>query len=628
MNANNMKKSLIIILLFLSNLANSQSLEIRHIDSVLAKYSSESVLNSDFNNFFSENKQSYDQSTKIRYKKGIMKSANNLAMVYFTQQDNISVLKYTNESYVLANEVKDTNIIISNLLQLANVYWSTNDVNKSKKYYENALNLSLKNKNYNYAADAVYGYGLIDFMNNSDSSALKMFHKSLYYYSLGNNIDPTKEIGTYIQIGVLHFYKFKNIDSAQYYYEKANTMAINSKDNMYIGVSSMLLSDIASSKKDLKLAKNILNIAIDKIKKFNDYSRLNQIYSRISFIDAKRNDFKNAYANLLEAYNLKDSVLSQDKTKEITTLKLNSEFEKEKEVLALKKQQEQEILNNKIDSEKRVKNYLYATAFLLLIVALIIFRSYRVTTKSNIVINRQKEKIEHQHKEMTDSITYAKGIQEAIMPAIKDKNIFVLYQPKDIVSGDFYWSFVKSSNAFGHEYKFYAVADCTGHGVPGALMSMLCSQLLNEAVEIHNKPADIINYVKTALDNKMKAMGRNDGMEISLVCLYKNHVYFAGIKRPLYVVLNNELETIKPIDNENVIIEIKEGMNVYMTTDGYADQFGTCNKKFTSKLMKHEMVINSKYSTTEQLEKFKHTINYWKGDTEQTDDILLMGFKF
>lgn len=623
MNANTMKNLIVAILLIISNLANSQSLTISQIDSVLAKYSSESALNSDFNNYFVKNKQTHDQSTKIGYKKGIAISANNLSSVYQYQQNYASMLRYADEAFAIAVQIKDTNIMANSMLLLANVYWSTNDINKSKKYYENALILSLKNKNHNLAGDAVYGLGLVDFVSDSINSSLKKFHESLFYYSISKNIDPTKKIGTYIQIGVLHFYKFKNIDSGQYYYEKANKMAVLNNDNMNIGLSSMLLSDIASSKKDLKSAKHILSVAIDEIKKFKDYNRLNQIYSRISVIDAQKNDFKSAYNNLLEAYNLKDSVVSQDKTKEITTLKLSSEFEKEKEVLALKKQQEQDILNHKIDSEKRVKNYLYATAFLLLIVAIIIFRSYRSKHKSNIVINKQKEKIEHQHKEMTDSINYAKGIQEAIMPAIKDDNVFVFYQPKDIVSGDFYWSFEKD------DFKYYAVADCTGHGVPGALMSMLCSQLLNEAVELHEYNAHyVIGYVQSMLDKKMQAMGRNDGMEIGLVCVWKGNVYFTGIKRPLYVVRNGEIKTIKPVDGEMTRVDIQSGDNVYMTTDGYSDQFGTCNKKFTSKLMKHEMVINSKYSTTEQLEKFKHTINYWKGDVEQTDDILLMGFKF
>ena len=600
-------------MLFLSNLANSQSLEIRHIDSVLVKYSSESVLNSDFSNFFVKNKQIYDQSTKIGYKKGIAKSAINLASVYQYQQNYVTAINFTNESFKISTQIKDTSLINSSLVMLGNIYWLTNDVLKSKKYFNEAYDLGLKSKDYLMVGDALYGIGLIDFMNDSLNASLKNFHKANSYYHM--TTDLAKITSVLFQIGVLHFYKFNNLDSAKFYYEKANDIAIKSGDNMTSSLTYMTLSDIAKSKGDFKNAETLLNKSLDKIKDFKDYSRSHDIYLRLSRVHKKQNNFKSAFESLLEAYNLKDSVVSQDKTKEITTLKLNSEFEKEKEVLSLKKQQEQDILNEKIKSEHIINYFLVAVAALLSIVAIVIFRSYRAKHKTNLII-------EHQHKEMTDSINYAKGIQEAIMPAIKDENIFVLYQPKDIVSGDFYWSFEKDG------FKYYAVADCTGHGVPGALMSMLCSQLLNEAVEINNNPSDIIEYVKSVLDCKMKAMGRNDGMEIGLVCIHNNQVLFAGIKRPLYIVNNGELETIKPIDNENIIIEVKGGMNMYITTDGYADQFGTCNKKFTSKLMKHEMVVNSENSTTEQLEKFKHTINYWKGNTEQTDDILLMGFKF
>jgi serine phosphatase RsbU (regulator of sigma subunit) len=616
MNANTMKNLIVIILLFLSNLYNSQSLTTGQIDSVLEKHSSGSALNTDFNSYFAKNKEVYDQAIKIGYKKGVAISANNLAIVYNYQQDYFTTLKYLNEAHKIGIQIQDTDIIATALVGIANVYWSTNDIKKATVYFNNSLVLAIKSKNYENAYYTEYGLGLVDFVNDSINSSLKRFHKSLQYCFKDKNINPENKITTYIQLGVLHYYKFKNIDSATYYYEKANKLAVANNDNINIGISSMLLSDIANSKKDYKSAKEILGIAAEKIKKFNDYNRLNQIYSRIALIDAKTKNFKSAFENLLEAYNLKDSVLSQDKTKEITTLKLNSEFEKEKEVLSLKKQQEQDILNEKIHSEHIINYFLVAVALLLSIVAIVIFKSYRAKHKTNLII-------EHQHKEMTDSINYAKGIQEAIMPAIKDDNVFVFYQPKDIVSGDFYWSFEKD------DFKYYAVADCTGHGVPGALMSMLCSQLLNEAVELHGYNAHyVIGHVQSMLDKKMKAMGRNDGMEIGLVCIWRGNVYFTGIKRPLYIVRNGEIQTIKPVDGEMTRVGIQSGDNVYMTTDGYSDQFGTCNKKFTSKLMKHEMVINSKYSTIEQLEKFKHTINYWKGDTEQTDDILLMGFKF
>ena len=630
---------LALMMLFMSQLAYSQTVTKDGIDSVLSKYSSESVLNTDFNGFFEKNKQAYDQSVKIGYKKGIAISAVNLSDVYQTQQDYVTALKYSNEAYKLSIQEKDTTTLIQSLLSLANIYWSTNDVNKSKMYYENALNTSIKNRDYENAAYSLYGYGIIYFVNDSANLALKKFHEALSYANKAED-NSTLMSAIYMEIGILHYYKFNDLDSAKYYYEKTNAIAVANNDNMQIGISSMLLSDIASSKKDLKSAKEILTVAADKIKAFNDYSRLNQIYSRMAFIDAKTNNFKSAYENLLEAYNLKDSVVTQDKTKEITTLKLNSEFEKEKEVLALKKQQEQDILNEKIHNEHIVNYFLIATAVLLLIVAIVVFKSYRTKHKSNSLLEIKNKEIERQKGEIVDSINYAKRIQTATLGS-PDKvselyhNSAIVFQPKDIVSGDFYW-FHKIGNRF-----MFSVADCTGHGVPGAMMSMIGNTALNDAVKEKGiaPPSKVLEHLSMHVHNNFNknVSEIKDGMDISFCELNTETkvLEFAGAINPLIICKSNgeivEVKGDKQFIGQkdstyiNHTIQLEAGDCVYIMSDGFADQFGgSNNKKFKMANFKELLPKINSHDAQYQAGFLTSTINDWKGSFEQTDDICLM----
>jgi serine phosphatase RsbU (regulator of sigma subunit) len=638
-----MKKIVLILVISLVvELAHSQNFTKSKIDSVLSKYSSESVLNTDFNNFFEKNKQVYDQAIKIGYKKGIATSAVNLSSVYQTQQDYPTALKYSNEAYSIAIQEKDTNIITESLLTLANIYWSTNDVQKSKRYYESALNISVKNKDYESAAYSLYGYGIIYFVNDSTLPALHKFHEALAYAKKTKN-NSTLMSAIYMEIGILNYYKFRNLDSAKYYYEKTNAIAIANNDNMQIGISSMLLSDIASSKKDLKSAKEILSIAVEKIKAFNDYNRLNQIYSRIAVIDANTNNFKSAYKNLLEAYSLKDSVVTQDKTKEITTLKLNSEFEKEKEVLALKKQQEQAILNQKIHSEHVVNYFLYATAGLFLLVAIATFRSYRIKQKSNSLLEAKNKEIEHQKSEIVDSINYAKRIQTATLGSPERvvelyNNAAVIFQPKDIVSGDFYW-FHKIGNRF-----MFSVADCTGHGVPGAMMSMIGNNGLNDAVKEKGitDPAKVLEHLSLQVHTNFNknVTEIKDGMDITFCELNTDTkvLEFAGAINPLIICKwNGEIVEIKG-DKQfigqkdsaytNHSIQLEKGDCVYIMSDGFVDQFGgSNNKKFKISNFKSLLPTINSHEAQYQAGFLTSTINDWKGTTEQTDDICVMVVK-
>ncbi len=269
------------------------------------------------------------------------------------------------------------------------------------------------------------------------------------------------------------------------------------------------------------------------------------------------------------------------------------------------------------------------------------------------VENRTKELQEANHtikkksKDITDSINYAKRIQSALLPGkelmrASFESLFCFYKPKDIVSGDFYWL-----HDFG-EIVVCAVGDCTGHGVPGALMSVLCNGQINKHVKSDSvkTPAEALNLINDGIVETLKQqevnINSNDGMDIAM-CAYNKKtgiLNYSGAYRPLVIIRDQELIEFAPnrfslggqiMDPSSYIyhtIKLEPTDYVYMFTDGFSDQFGgPKGKKFLSKRFKQLLVDISIKSFDEQQEILENTFNEWMQDNEQVDDILVMGFK-
>ncbi|MBK7131728.1 MAG: SpoIIE family protein phosphatase [Bacteroidales bacterium] len=265
-----------------------------------------------------------------------------------------------------------------------------------------------------------------------------------------------------------------------------------------------------------------------------------------------------------------------------------------------------------------------------------------------IKIEKQKEEIEEQKKHIMDSIYYARRIQNAILPSFNMidkhlKNYFVLYMPKDIVSGDFYWMH-EADGLF-----MVSAVDCTGHGVPGAFMSIVGYNQLNFAVNVKKArtAANILDElnkgVVTTLNENKSDSSIKDGMDMAL-CVFDfaaKKVEFAGANNPLVMVRNNTIVKFKgdrfPIgafegDNpqlfKNTEIELIDGDCIYISSDGYVDQFGGPeNKKFMSKRFEDLLLEINNLSMTDQKEMLQKRLSDWKGENEQVDDILVIGIR-
>ncbi len=263
------------------------------------------------------------------------------------------------------------------------------------------------------------------------------------------------------------------------------------------------------------------------------------------------------------------------------------------------------------------------------------------------------EIIEEKNKNISDSINYAQRIQLAIFPPIEKiegslKDYFILFRPKDIVSGDFYWfskkQTISKNNQPADEVIVIAAVDCTGHGVPGALMSIIGSTILNQSVSENtvDTPSDALNYLNNQLANNLNSIA--DGMDMALCSINqtKMELQFSGANNPIYIVRNNHLIEMKGDkmaiggDHENFetksftnhILKLEKNDCIYMFTDGYADQFGgELGKKFKYKNFQKLLLESQDIDMKDQKYLLNYHFEHWKGDLEQVDDVLVIGIR-
>ena len=262
-------------------------------------------------------------------------------------------------------------------------------------------------------------------------------------------------------------------------------------------------------------------------------------------------------------------------------------------------------------------------------------------------LEEKHKNLQQQNEDIIDSIQYARKIQEAMLPSVNKvtehlNDGFVLYLPKDVVSGDFYW-YTKIGSKI-----FVAAADCTGHGVPGALMSVMRNSVFKDVVEKRGieDPSEILTAVDLAINNLLQKEDdydiMSDGMDVSLavIDIESHQLTYSGAMRPLWIVRDGELIDLKgnrfPIGYfygvekrfENQELQLKEGDYLYLFSDGYADQFGgDKNKKFNSKKLKELLVSINSMNGEEQKGFLEYALKNWRQDIDQTDDVCLIGLK-
>ncbi|HTL82974.1 MAG TPA: tetratricopeptide repeat protein [Bacteroidia bacterium] len=367
-------------------------------------------------------------------------------------------------------------------------------------------------------------------------------------------------------------------------------------------------------------------------------------YHGLSITFANLKQFDSAYYYLDRYTTLNDSLTGEESLNTMNTLRSHYDAEKQQHQLDVLESQRQA---EQAESSRNIVLLCVGILLLLLVIGIIVYRS-RTKQKHSRALEMHNAEITLQKKHITDSINYAKKIQDSILPPEHlVQNIlpdsFILYEPKDVVSGDFYWV-EKRDNI-----SIFSAVDCTGHGVPGALMSVVGFNLLTQAVNEKGitKPSDILHHLDFGVNKLLRQSDKGsvvkDGMDLGLVALNMktNEMQFAGAFNPVYIIQDGELKEIKadkfPIgintdgvtdEYTNHVVQMKKGDMIYLLSDGYADQFGGPHgKKFKYNRLRELLKQIWQLPLHEQKKALRDAFLNWKAGHEQVDDILVIGVR-
>ena len=533
-------------------------------------------------------------------------------------------------------------------INIGNVYMKQTNYQKALEYNLKALQVFEKANDKKGMGYCYGNIGTVYASQNNFTMALEYLFKGLKLYE---QMGDKRGIGICLgNVGGVYTNQL-NYPKALESFDKALKIRLELGDKHGVSICYVNLATLSNKLKNYKAAISYCDSVVKITKQLGDIDNQRLAYENLAFAYNKMGKNKQAYQNEVLFKKLTDSIFNADNSKQLGDMKTKFEVEKKEAELKLKSEAA-ELINNQ--EKKQQQFIIYAVVFVLVIVFVFsgfLFRRFKITQKQKHIIqlqkdevSRQKHLVEEHQKEIIDSITYAKRLQQAILPADAEikkhlPNNFIYYQPKDIVAGDFYWM----EHLDG--ITFMAAADSTGHGVPGAMVSIVCSNSLNRAVKEFGlrDTGKILDKTRELVLETFEKSGEQikDGMDISLLAINKHRqqINWSGANNQLWYISNNKLIEVKadkqPIgktDNPTPFTTHHIALNpndiFYLMTDGYADQFGgTKGKKFKYKQLEDLVIANSDKSLDEQKQILTTTFNTWKTNLEQVDDVTIIGIK-
>lgn len=615
---------------------------------------------------------------EIGNKKGMAISFNNIGNIYYDQGNLAQAIDFYTKSLKYEEEVGSTEGIAASLSNIAMIYDDQEDYDQALDYYLKSLKLDEEVGNKDGMAATLNNVGAIYDDQKDYSKAMDYFSKSLKLY---REVDDQYGIASSLSnIGRIYKYQgdAEKIKGNEVTSDENYAMALDYYDQClqiykeieYLkgeAIAYNYIGAVYSEQENFDQALLYSNKGLKLAREIGAAGETQEAAQNLWGIYKGLGNYKSA----LEMHELfistRDTILSEENQRVVLEQEYKYNYEKQAVADSIKNAEQEKVNQAKLEVEKaksaaqkRQNIYLFAGLSLVALFGVFMFNRFRVTRKQRDIIDKQKSEVESQkkelesthqqleehHKEISDSIMYAKRIQEAIMPSLNSmdaalKDGFVLYLPKDVVAGDFFWMEQVD------DVTYYAAADCTGHGVPGAMVSVVCSNALNKALleEGIRGTGQLLDRTREIVIDRLTKSGEEvkDGMDISLCALNlkTKELKWAGANNPLWVLRKGAegFEEIKankqpigkyadPKPFTEHSLELNEGDMIYVFTDGYQDQFGgPKGKKFKANQLKDIIITNQALSMDDQMKLLKSKFMEWKGEIEQIDDVCIIGVR-
>ncbi|MDP2387378.1 MAG: tetratricopeptide repeat protein [Bacteroidota bacterium] len=580
---------------------------------------------------------------------------NGLGDLNRVQGNYVKSLEYFNKSLELAKQTGYKRPYAYCLKTIGDIYNAQNEFKKALEYFKEAEAIAIEIGDKQRISNIYNSMGQIYLNLDDKTKALEYFNKSLKISEeIGNTAELTVSLG---HIADIHFYN-KDIKEALEYYEKAYAISVETDDLFQQCALLLSYGSCYYELKDYSKAKNYTQQSFNIAKETHLKDYLKEGAFLLYRINSVQNNSREALDMLSLYIETKDSIGNEEEVKKFAAVEYQA---KEQSLKAEQKAKEETYKAEQARKEEELKRqktirYAFTIGFVLvLVLVVVVYRNLRENKRKNKIIVEQKKEVEHakelveeKHKEITDSINYAERIQRTFLATkeILNENLqdyFVYFQPKDVVSGDFYWSGKLQDGNF-----ILATADSTGHGVPGAIMSLLNITSLEKASEHNTEPAEILNHTRKTIIERLKKDGSidggKDGMDCSLISFdFKNKIIkYATANNPIWIVQENGTKLLELAPDKMPVgkhdkdyipftqntVQLQKGDVVYTLTDGLPDQFGgPKGKKFMYKQLKGLLLSISMLPMREQQERLEFILNTWKGNLEQVDDITLIGIR-
>lgn len=543
--------------------------------------------------------------------------------------------------------------IMNTYNSIANAYMGLKNNDKAYEYFLKAYNLANEEPKSEYmVAVASVGVGNMLLEKNEFEKAIEFYKKSEAFFRAKGVVNY--EAMCITMIGETYT-KDSNYVEAEKYFLKSLPLFRSSNDDYGLAINLANLGGVEVEKKEYKKAEQFYKEALAINLKRKALDNIQSTALGLSHVYELQGKVKDALTNYKIYIQYKDSVINVERNKAVAEAESKYESEKKEQQLQLKNS-ELEKSHLKVSQRNSLIYFFAAAMGVFMILLFFVYKQFREKKKANILltnkneeIEKQKSIIEEKNKDITDSINYSKHIQQAIIPSAKKvrqhlPNSFVIFKPKDIVSGDFY--LIEELDGL----IYLAVVDCTGHGVPGAMLSVFAHSSIKNIISTNkykNNPAGILTELcsqfKTNLQSHKTTLTISDGVDMSICIIDKGNskLHFAGAKNGLIQLRNgnliehhaNRYGISGNNENSHLIftnheVEVEKEDKFYLSTDGFIDQFGgPKGKKFKQKQLKDLVINYSNLSFDVQADNLINDFVMWKGILEQIDDVTLIGFE-